>query len=503
MSINPLNDITRVYLEQVIESAVPGKPAEKLGAVTLIPKSEQEAARERALAKAKAMREKKGITKEALDPVGQEDADIDNDGDTDKSDKYLHKRRKVIGKAIAKKKGMKEGFSNWREELELFEIVNKKEDKRITEKKVNNSSLIKINPKLGEAVEDLGGTLIEMLEVDEFDFIVESAYIELLDDGFDEEEIEEALEYALTEAKVTFGHDTPGASTEKKKEGLLSAARKKLSGAKAAAKKSIASGARKVARGAVAVARKMEGDKKPHTAERKPSTYRGAGAGQKEKVSSGSYKAPEKKKAKPVSDPWEGSYKKSSEIKTTKAKKAKPVSDPWEGSATTPPKPKAKKAVAKPKASVAKPEASAAKPKAATTKKKKSSKLDNLLSSIRNEQAQLQEKSLSKAQQRFMGMVYATKKGEMEAPSPEVAKAAAGMTKGEAKKFAKTKHKDLPEKKVQEQQQVPLSSQELQVQRQRAQLDTRLAMLRKQALSKMKKPETQDTADKKSVNETP
>lgn len=35
-----------------------------------------------------------------LDPVGQADADIDNDGDVDKSDKYLHNRRKAISKAI-------------------------------------------------------------------------------------------------------------------------------------------------------------------------------------------------------------------------------------------------------------------------------------------------------------------------------------------------------------------------------------------------------------------
>lgn len=42
--------------------------------------------------------------KEAMDPVGQADADIDNDGDVDSSDKYLHKRRKAISKAIAKKK---------------------------------------------------------------------------------------------------------------------------------------------------------------------------------------------------------------------------------------------------------------------------------------------------------------------------------------------------------------------------------------------------------------
>jgi hypothetical protein len=55
------------------------------------------------------------------------------------------------------------------------------------------------------------------------------------------------------------------------------------------------------------------------------------------------------------------------------------------------------------------------------------------------------EKARSKAQQRFMGMVYAAKKGE-KAASPEVAQAAGGMSKKEAKKFAKTKHKGLPEK---------------------------------------------------------
>lgn len=36
-----------------------------------------------------------------LDPVGQADADIDNDGDVDSSDKYLHKRRKAIKKAMS------------------------------------------------------------------------------------------------------------------------------------------------------------------------------------------------------------------------------------------------------------------------------------------------------------------------------------------------------------------------------------------------------------------
>lgn len=45
---------------------------------------------------------KRDKLEEALDPVGKEDSDIDNDGDVDKSDKYLHNRRKAIGAAIKK-----------------------------------------------------------------------------------------------------------------------------------------------------------------------------------------------------------------------------------------------------------------------------------------------------------------------------------------------------------------------------------------------------------------
>jgi hypothetical protein len=332
---------------------------------------------------------KKQKVKEALDPVGKEDDDIDNDGDVDKSDSYLKNRRKVRAKVIAK-----EGYSNWREDLS--EVIgesskDKKEDK-ISEKKVNNT--IKINPDIKEAVENLGGTLLEMVEVDEVDYVVESVYDELLDEGYDEDEIEEAIEFALTEAKVTFGHDTP--SSQKKRGNLVAAvgrlARQKLSskvrGAKKAAASAVARGARKVAKGALSVARKAEGgDKKPspaHTKTRSASTYRGAGAGQKERVSSGSYQAPSatKKKAEKPADPWEGSA-------TTPAKpkpkpKAEKPADPWEGSATTPAKPKAKtKKAAAPKA----------KTPAATPKRKRKSKLDDLLASVRSENIHFGEQS--------------------------------------------------------------------------------------------------------------
>jgi ABC-type transporter MlaC component len=55
--------------------------------------------------------------------------------------------------------------------------------------------------------------------------------------------------------------------------------------------------------------------------------------------------------------------------------------------------------------------------------------------------------AVSKAQQRFMGMVHAVQKGDMGAPSKEVEKAADSMTDKDAKDFASTSHKGLPNKK--------------------------------------------------------
>ena len=67
-----------------------------------------------------------GSQYEAMDPVGQEDGDINNDGKTDGTDKYLKNRRAAIGKAIAKKRGrVKEGFSAWRIDLYFNEQVKK------------------------------------------------------------------------------------------------------------------------------------------------------------------------------------------------------------------------------------------------------------------------------------------------------------------------------------------------------------------------------------------
>ena len=70
--------------------------------------------------------QRRQIPEGKMDPVGQEDSDINNDGKVNKTDKYLAKRRKAIGKAIAKKRGrVKEGFSAWRIDLDFNEQVKK------------------------------------------------------------------------------------------------------------------------------------------------------------------------------------------------------------------------------------------------------------------------------------------------------------------------------------------------------------------------------------------
>ena len=56
--------------------------------------------------------------------------------------------------------------------------------------------------------------------------------------------------------------------------------------------------------------------------------------------------------------------------------------------------------------------------------------------------------ALAKQQQRFFGIVRAIQKGEQVPTTPETAKAAEDMKKTDVKKFASTKHKGLPEKKV-------------------------------------------------------
>ena len=55
-----------------------------------------------------------------------------------------------------------EAFSNWKEDY-VWEQDEEEMEKEIKEKKVKNKIII--NPKLGEAVEELGGQLLDVQEM--------------------------------------------------------------------------------------------------------------------------------------------------------------------------------------------------------------------------------------------------------------------------------------------------------------------------------------------------
>ena len=68
---------------------------------------------------------------EELDPVGQRDGDVNDDGKKDKTDEYIYNRRDAIKRAIAKKreksgKKVSEGYASWRMDLNYFEEEGKK-----------------------------------------------------------------------------------------------------------------------------------------------------------------------------------------------------------------------------------------------------------------------------------------------------------------------------------------------------------------------------------------
>ncbi len=115
--------------------------------------------------------------------------DFDGDG---KFESGAKEYRGAVHNAIQRKRGLKpdgkdtssvkEGFSNWRSDL--FEIVDddiaSEKQSQIKEKNVDNYSgknkCVEINPKLSECVENLGGQLIESVELSE-EYIAESVNI--------------------------------------------------------------------------------------------------------------------------------------------------------------------------------------------------------------------------------------------------------------------------------------------------------------------------------------
>jgi hypothetical protein len=363
--------------------------------------------------------------KEALDPVGQEDADIDNDGDEDKTDKYLHNRRKAIGKAI-KKKSVKEGFSNWRQDLS--EVIGDIETESQIKEKKNIKNKVKINPNIAEAIEELGGTLLEMVEIEDADCIlddlseseifllsdklieevVEEFFLECIQEGYDAEEVENVLiesidisSALLTEAKVTMGHDTDiksdrlgkvKSAVKKVARGVGYAAGAAVRGAKAVGRE-VSKGYEKGRGGSSSAdsssssqASSSQSDTK-ETGSKRPGLLGRIGSalkkGLKKAVGAGARAV--SRGARNVARRMEDGEKKTTSNAPTTKPKAKVAAS--EAPATAP-KPKAKTTTT--------PKPAAAKP--ATPKRKRTSKLDSLLSDIRKEEVELDEKTLTAAE---------------------------------------------------------------------------------------------------------
>ena len=344
---------------------------------------------------------------EALDPVGKEDADIDNDGKKNtKSDKYLKNRRDVRSSAI-----QKEDFSDWRNDLR--EIVDTEDnEEKITEKPIKNK--IKINPSISETISNLGGELIEMVEfegvLDEFhdselmflsneliEEIVEEFFYECLEEGYDIDEVEDILIESI-ETSASILNEENGrkgdrlqkvkSAVKKVARGVGYAAGAAVRGAKAIGREVKAGYA--AGRGSDSGSSSSSGTRKPqpyrntHQQSKKPGLLSRLGSklksGLKKAVASGARAV--SRGARNVARKMDGggSSPTSKSTPTPAAKKpAEKSSDPWEGSATTPPKAKAK---------------TAAKPAAKKPKAKKKSNLDDLLTSIRNEEVELDERSL-------------------------------------------------------------------------------------------------------------
>jgi hypothetical protein len=101
------------------------------------------------------------------------------------------------GKDTRKKKN--EDYSDWRSELNLFEAETENK-KKLSGNNVNNSKYITINPELKEAVDNLGGVLVEDINLTE-DYIIES--VNYAADYFYNEGLnEEGVEYVIEEIGI-------------------------------------------------------------------------------------------------------------------------------------------------------------------------------------------------------------------------------------------------------------------------------------------------------------
>ena len=169
ISPNNLNKISQVYLSQISEHH------KKDADGNTIPHEGEEVVHEKKEMIKVKLKDPSKIKVKVTDigPGGKEyvrknemDEEIENEGmqyGIFKGDGKPKGAMAAFGKKKKKEKKVKmEGLSNWKEDY-VWEQDEEEMEKEIKEKKVKNKIII--NPKLGEAVEELGGELIDVQEM--------------------------------------------------------------------------------------------------------------------------------------------------------------------------------------------------------------------------------------------------------------------------------------------------------------------------------------------------
>ena len=126
----------------------------------------------------------------------------------------IEARKKKEDKLFGAPRVKKESLSDWRSDLStLIEIVDEPEDKaekEVVEKKVKNKVII--NPKFTEAVEEMGGELLEMTDLNEivesYEEEIESAVDYFYEEGINDDGLEAIIEEVGLETFVEFVLDS-------------------------------------------------------------------------------------------------------------------------------------------------------------------------------------------------------------------------------------------------------------------------------------------------------
>jgi hypothetical protein len=146
-----INDLSRIYLTQISEGKKEN-PYSIKNKLKMAIKSVAEKERMKA-----------GVTREEVENIDEKCWD----GYEKKGMKTMFGKRYPN---CVKKKAKKENFSNWRDDLsdivEVMHMTDDKAEKKIDDKK-NIKNKVVINPKLSEAVKDMGGELLEVTEIEE------------------------------------------------------------------------------------------------------------------------------------------------------------------------------------------------------------------------------------------------------------------------------------------------------------------------------------------------